>query len=117
MRDTNKRCVLVVDDSPENIAIATSVLRESYRTKVAPNGFRALMLAKAEDKPDLILLDIMMPDMDGYEVCRQLKADPVTMDIPVIFLTTQTTIEEETRGFQLGAVDYIHKPFSPPIIL
>jgi putative two-component system response regulator len=117
MSDVNRKCVLVVDDSPENIAVATSVLRDSYRTKVAPNGFRALLLAKAEDKPDLILLDIMMPDMDGYEVCRQLKADPVTMDIPVIFLTTQTSVEEETRGFELGAVDYIHKPFSPPIIL
>jgi putative two-component system response regulator len=117
MSGLDRKCILVVDDSPENIAIAASVLRHDYRTKAAPNGFRALILAKADDKPDLILLDIMMPDMDGYEVCRQLKADPATMDIPVIFLTTQTSVEEEARGFELGAVDYIHKPFSPPIIL
>jgi putative two-component system response regulator len=117
MQGTGRKCVLVVDDSPENIAVATSILRDSYRTKVAPNGFRALLLAKGDDQPDLILLDVVMPDMDGYEVCRQLKADPETMDIPVIFLTAQTSVEEEMRGFELGAVDYIHKPFSPPIIL
>lgn len=117
MNTSDRKCILIVDDSPENIAIVTGVLRERYRTKIAPNGFRALLLSKAEDKPDLILLDILMPDMDGYEVCRQLKADLATTDIPVIFLTTQTSVEEEMRGFELGAVDYIHKPFSPPIIL
>lgn len=116
MNGTNRKCVLIVDDSPENISIATNVLRDSYRTKVATNGFRALLLAEGEDRPDLILLDIVMPDMDGYEVCRKLKGNPATADIPVIFLTTQTSIEEETRGFELGAVDYIHKPFSPPIM-
>jgi len=116
MNATDRKCVLIVDDSPENISIATNVLRDSYRTKVATNGFRALLLAEGEDKPDLILLDVVMPDLDGYEVCRRLKQNPATESIPVIFLTTQSSVEEETRGFECGAVDYIHKPFSPPIM-
>jgi putative two-component system response regulator len=116
MNGTDRKCILIIDDSPENISIAANVLRDSYRTKVATNGFRALLLAEGEDKPDLILLDIVMADMDGYEVCRRLKANPATENIPVIFLTTQSSVEEEARGFELGAVDYIHKPFSPPIM-
>jgi putative two-component system response regulator len=116
MNATDRKCVLIVDDAPENISIATEVLRDTYRIKVATNGTRGLFVAEGEDKPDLILLDIVMPDIDGYEVCRRLKANPATADIPVIFLTAQTSVEEETRGFELGAVDYIHKPFSPPIM-
>ena len=78
---------------------------------------KALVLASAAEKPDLILLDVMMPGMDGYEVCRRLKANPVTRDIPVIFLTAKTDAIDEENGFEVGAVDYIHKPFSGPIVL
>src|SRR5581483_1476372 len=93
------------------------VLRDRYRVKVASTGERALAIAAAPDKPDLILLDIMMPEMDGYEVCRRLKGDSTTREIPVIFLTAMTDAKDEQKGFELGAVDYIHKPFSAPIVL
>jgi putative two-component system response regulator len=116
MPEDRRKCVLIVDDAPENVSVITNVLKDSYRTKVATNGFRAILLAAGEDPPDLILLDVVMPDMDGYEVCRRLKTNPVTEAIPVIFLTAQTGVDEETRGFELGAVDYIHKPLSPPIV-
>ena len=116
MTGTDRKCVLVVDDLPENISIITNVLRDAYRTKVATNGFRGLLLAQGDDRPDLILLDVVMPDMDGYEVCRQLKASAITENIPVIFLTSQISVEDETQGLELGAIDYIHKPFSPPVI-
>ncbi|MDQ1300084.1 MAG: cyclic di-GMP phosphodiesterase, partial [Chloroflexota bacterium] len=110
-----RKCVLVVDDTPANIAVVSGVLKDLYRTKVATSGQRALGVARGNDRPDLILLDIMMPEMDGYAVCRELKADPATADIPVIFLTAKTEVEDEAAGLNLGAVDYIHKPFSPPI--
>jgi len=116
MSQEDRKCVLIVDDSPENVSVIMNVLKDTYRTKVATNGFRAILLAESEDPPDLILLDVLMPDMDGYEVCRRLRENPVTEAIPVIFLTSQTGVEEEMRGFELGAVDYIHKPLSPPII-
>ena len=83
---------------------------------MATSGAKALELAKADPPPALILLDIMMPEMDGYEVCTRLKADPATSDIPIIFLTAKTDAEDEIHGFKAGAVDYIHKPFSPPVI-
>lgn len=111
-----KRHLLLVDDDPENIRIVHSILSGTYKIHVAMNGTKALELAKAETAPDLILLDVVMPNRDGYEVCSQLKADPKTRDIPVIFLTGKTEIADETRGFDVGAVDYIHKPFSPPIV-
>jgi phosphoserine phosphatase RsbU/P len=111
-----QKLILVVDDTPLNIGVISGALKDSYKTKVATNGEKALALASAEDKPDLILLDIMMPGMDGYEVCTRLKADPSTRDIPVIFLTGQTSAEDETRGFEVGAVDYVHKPFSPAVV-
>jgi serine phosphatase RsbU (regulator of sigma subunit) len=110
------KLILVVDDTPLNISVITGALKDSYRTKVATSGAKALAIAAAEEKPDLILLDVMMPEMDGYEVCRRLKADPTTREIPVIFLTAQTDAEDETRGFQVGAVDYVHKPFSPAVM-
>jgi phosphoserine phosphatase RsbU/P len=106
----------VVDDTPLNIGVISGALKDTYKTKVATNGEKALALASAEDKPDLILLDIMMPGMDGYEVCARLKADPATREIPVIFLTGQTSAEDETRGFEVGGVDYVHKPFSPAVV-
>ncbi|HEY6272224.1 MAG TPA: SpoIIE family protein phosphatase [Terriglobales bacterium] len=111
-----KKVVLLVDDAPANIQVANSILKEAYRIRVATNGAKALELAKGSPAPDLILLDIVMPEMDGYEVCTRLKAAPETRDIPVIFLTGQTETEDETRGFEVGAVDYIHKPFSPAIV-
>lgn len=108
--------LLVVDDDSENIQIVNSILGDKYKVRVAMNGVKALELAKVEPSPSLILLDVIMPYMDGYEVCSQLKTDPKTRDIPVIFLTGKTEVADETRGFEVGAVDYIHKPFSPPIV-
>lgn len=114
--EDQKKTILVVDDAPANIQIVNSILKDAYKIRIATNGAKALELAKALPPPDLILLDIMMPGIDGYEVCSRLKRDTQTRDIPVIFLTGQTEIEEETKGFEVGAVDYIHKPFSPAIV-
>ena len=112
----SKKTVLIVDDAPANIQVVNSILKDIYKIRIATNGAKALELAKATAPPDLILLDVIMPEMDGYEVCAQLKADPDTRDIPVIFLTGQTEVEDETRGFDAGAVDYVHKPFSPAVV-
>jgi len=109
--------VLVVDDTPDNLALMSRLLRGPYRVKVANSGERALQIARGPDIPDLILLDVMMPEMNGYDVCRALKADAATRDIPVIFLTARSDIEDEEAGLELGAVDYIAKPISPPIVL
>ncbi|MGY4532989.1 putative two-component system response regulator [Pseudomonas sp. TE3786] len=109
--------VLVVDDTPENLELMSELLLPSYRVKVASSGLKALRIAISSPPPDLILLDIMMPLMDGYEVCKRLKADPQTRDIPVIFLTAKTELADEQQGFNLGAVDYITKPISPPLVL
>ena len=110
--------ILVVDDTPENLELMTGLLsQEGFRVRVAHNGERALQLARSTNKPDLILLDVMMPGVDGYEVCRLLKADPETAQVPVIFLTARVEIEDEALGLSLGAVDYITKPISPPIVL
>ena len=114
---SDRKTILIVDDTPTNIGIISSVLKNSFRTKVATNGEKALALASANDRPDLILLDITMPGMDGYEVCRRLKANPATSSIPVIFLTAKTEDEDERHGFDVGAVDYVHKPFSASIVL
>ncbi|ABK45894.1 response regulator receiver modulated metal dependent phosphohydrolase [Magnetococcus marinus MC-1] len=111
-----KATLLVVDDTPENIEVLSGVLRSCYRVKAALNGEKALRIAAMEPRPDMILLDVMMPGMDGYEVCRRLKADPITAHIPVIFVTAKATVEDELEGLQLGAVDYITKPISPPIV-
>jgi len=116
MSPAEKRLLLLVDDDSENIQIVHSILKDQYKIRVAMSGAKALELAKVEPRPDLILLDVMMPEMDGYAVCSHLKADPKTCDTPVIFLTGKTEVADETRGFEVGAVDYIHKPFSPPIV-
>ena len=109
--------VLLVDDTPENLELMSELLADSYRIKVANNGLKALRIAAGSQQPDLILLDIMMPEMDGYEVCRLLKMNPATAEIPVVFLTAKTEVADEQQGFDLGAVDYITKPISPPIVL
>jgi sigma-B regulation protein RsbU (phosphoserine phosphatase) len=111
-----QKLILIVDDTPINIGVISGALKDSFATKVATSGEKALAIASGKEKPDLILLDIMMPEIDGYEVCRRLKADPDTRDIPVIFLTGQTEAEDETKGFEVGAVDYIHKPFSAAVV-
>ena len=111
-----KKTVLLVDDAPANIQIVNSILKDIYKIRIATNGAKALELAKVAPPPDLILLDVMMPEIDGYEVCTRLKSDPETREIPVIFLTGQTEVEDETKGFEVGAVDYIHKPFSPAVV-
>jgi putative two-component system response regulator len=109
--------VLVVDDTPDNLSLISGLLKDDYKVKVANSGEKALRIAAADNTPDLILLDIMMPEMDGHEVCRRLKASAQTRDIPVIFLTAKAEVEDEKQGFELGAVDYITKPISPPIVL
>src|SRR5271163_4670839 len=111
-----QKLILIVDDTPINIGVISGALKDSFATKVATNGEKALAIASGGERPDLILLDVMMPEMDGYEVCRRLKADPNTRNIPVIFLTGQTGTDDETMGFEVGAVDYIHKPFSVSIV-
>ena len=111
-----KKTVLLVDDAPSNIQVVNSILKDLYKIRIATNGAKALELVKVAPPPDLILLDVLMPGMDGYEVCSRLKVDPETKDIPVIFLTGQTETQDETRGFEVGAVDYIHKPFSPAVV-
>jgi sigma-B regulation protein RsbU (phosphoserine phosphatase) len=117
MSDSGRKgTVLVVDDSPENIDLLGGVLSQDYKIKVALNGEKALKIAGSEKPPDIILLDIMMPGMDGYEVCRRLKSDPKTRDIPVIFITSMSEVEDETKGLALGAIDYITKPIRSPIV-
>lgn len=107
--------ILLVDDVPDNLSLLSSILRDDYRIQLATSGAKALELVAAS-LPDLILLDVMMPDMDGYEVCKRLKANPDACDIPVLFVTAHSQIEDEEFGLMLGAMDYIHKPISPPII-
>ncbi|WP_371233159.1 HD domain-containing phosphohydrolase [Pseudomonas sp. QE6] len=109
--------ILVVDDQPDNLMLMSELLMDRYQVRVASSGAKALRLVQSDPRPDLVLLDIMMPEMDGYEVCRQLKADPATRDIPVIFLTGMVNASDEQKGLDLGAVDYITKPISPPVTL
>nr|WP_321271552.1 HD domain-containing phosphohydrolase [uncultured Tolumonas sp.] len=111
-----KKKILLVDDEPNNLQLLRQILRSSYQLIFAHNGQSALA-AVAAHHPDLILLDVMMPDLDGYEVCRRLKADPLTHDIPVIFVTAMGDVDDEAAGFDVGAVDYIHKPVSPAIVI
>ncbi|MBI5589744.1 MAG: two-component system response regulator [Deltaproteobacteria bacterium] len=120
MADTSymdKPAILIVDDAPDVLSLICGLLKDLYRVKIANNGERALKVALNGTPPDIILLDIMMPVMDGYETCRRLKENPETRDIPVIFLTSKAEVEDEMKGFELGAVDYITKPISPPVVL
>ncbi len=112
-RDT----ILIVDDERLNINVLKDLLDSNYDTMVARNGQQALNRISSGNLPDLILLDIMMPEMDGYEVCRHLKESEETKEIPIIFVTAMSAIGDEMKGFELGAVDYITKPISPPVVL
>jgi putative two-component system response regulator len=111
------RTILIVDDSPENLMVLGELLRERYRVRAANSGERALQLAAMAPVPDLVLLDVMMPGMSGYQVLERLRADPATRDVPVIFTTAMSATEDEERGLALGAVDYITKPLRPAIVL
>ncbi len=113
----NKATILVVDDTPNNLALMSGLLKNQYKVKIANNGEKALRIAQADPLPDLILLDIMMPGLSGYDVIRELKAHPPTREIPVMFITAMSETEDERLGLELGAVDYITKPISPPILL
>ena len=112
----SKPVVLAVDDTPSNLDLLREILSEDFTVRVATNGEKALQLASRHPLPDIILLDIMMPGMDGYEVCQALKEDPDTTPIPVIFVTAMAQVEDEQRGLALGAVDYITKPYDPEIV-
>lgn len=116
MNDTHKNSILIVDDIPANIKVLGESLKADYRIRLATDGEKALKMATSATPPDIILLDIVMPRMDGYEVCRRLKEDPTSRNIPVIFITAMTEEEDETKGLAYGAVDYITKPFSLPIV-
>ncbi|MCG8617763.1 MAG: response regulator, partial [Desulfobacterales bacterium] len=109
--------IMIVDDTHDNIRILMETLKDTYKLQAATSGERALeMLQSGAHLPDLILLDILMPGIDGYEVCRRLKDNDDTRHIPVIFVTAISEVMDETKGFRLGAVDYITKPFHPPIV-
>lgn len=112
-----KPTILCVDDTPENLEILGGLLSGQYNVKVAPSGERALRILAAQNKPDLILLDVMMPGISGWDVCKAIKSDPLLRHIPVVFLTAKAEIEDEQHGLELGAIDYITKPISPPILL
>jgi putative two-component system response regulator len=112
-----RQTILVVDDTPDNLVLMSEVLEGHYDVKLANSGERALKIARGDDPPDLILLDIMMPGLSGYDVCLELKADAATRNIPIIFLTAMTAVEDEKKGLEIGGADYITKPISPPIVL
>ncbi|ANJ68167.1 diguanylate cyclase response regulator [Halothiobacillus diazotrophicus] len=117
MKGGNPVQILVVDDTPTNIEVLAGALSREYTVKFATNGEKALEMANRPEKPDLILLDVMMPGMDGYEVCRRLKENPDTRNIPVMFITARSDMEDQIRGYQVGGVDFISKPFQIPIVL
>lgn len=114
---TGKATILVVDDTPDHLTLVSNLLKNEYRVKIAIDGDIALKIAASDPPPDLILLDVTMPGMDGYEVCRRLKSSPATVHIPVIFLTARLDEADEMKGLALGAIDYITKPINPNILL
>jgi diguanylate cyclase (GGDEF)-like protein len=116
-RKPDKPVVLIVDDTPTNIHVLAEALRAHYRVQVAGSGLLAFDVIARQGPPDLILLDVMMPGMDGYELCRRLKQDPGTQGVPVIFITAKSDTQDEERGLNLGAADYVTKPFHLPIVL
>lgn len=116
-RASRRPCLLLVDDTPANIDVLVGLLKDDYDLKVANRGAKALRLCESDATIDLVLLDIMMPELDGYEVCRQLRAAPATAHLPIIFLTARTELDDVIHGFALGANDYVSKPFRPPELL
>jgi len=116
LNETKKPLILIVDDTPTNIQVLAEALRAEYRVRVANSGKIAFEIIAKLGAPDLILLDVMMPEMDGYEVCRRLKQAPETRNVPVIFVTGLDSVEDEERGLKSGAMDYIAKPYRPSII-
>jgi putative two-component system response regulator len=114
---TRKPTILVVDDTIDNLTLMAALLKDLYRVKVANSGEKAIKIVQSDGPPDLILLDIMMPGLSGWDVCAQLKQDPASRNIPIIFLTAMTATADEKRGLELGAVDFITKPVNPPIVL
>lgn len=108
--------VLAVDDTPDNLSLLSDILKEDYRVLAAKSGEKALQLALTK-APDVVLLDVQMPEMDGWEVCRKLKKDPATRDIPVIFLSAAHGVAEANRGRELGAFDFLAKPIDPDLVL
>jgi len=117
MSEITLQTILIVDDSPENLTVLSELLQPLYRVRVATSGRKALRIAGTAPCPDLIMLDVMMPGMDGYQVFEHLRADPSTQDIPVIFVTAMDSTEAELHGLDVGAVDYITKPIVPPVVL
>jgi two-component system sensor histidine kinase/response regulator len=113
----SRPALLLVDDTPANITILVDLLKHDYELKVATRGAQALQICEKNPQLDLILLDVMMPEMDGYEVCQKLRANPVTRSIPIIFLTAKTEVDDVVRGFEIGASDYVSKPFRPAELL
>ena len=114
---TRDKILLVVDDAPDNIQLLSGLLKDKYKIKAATSGEKALLISRKTPPPDLILLDVMMPGMDGYEVCRQLQADALTRAIPVVFVTGHATEQEKQRGLAMGAVAYLSKPVAPQELL
>jgi CheY-like chemotaxis protein len=112
-----RRTVLVVDDVPDNLTLMSGILKGAYHVKVARSGQRALEIVHSDTPPDIVLLDVMMPEMDGFEVMRRIRADVRSNTIPVIFVTAMTEAANEEAGFELGAVDYLTKPVIPAVML
>jgi putative two-component system response regulator len=117
MPNLPSKTILVVDDSPENIAVLNELLQPHYQVRIATSGLKALKIAGQQPYPDLILLDVMMPEMNGYEVFEKLRANPATHGIPVIFVTAMDSVEAQLQGLELGAVDYLIKPIVPSVVL
>lgn len=117
MKDRIKKKVLIVDDTPQNIQILMAILEDKYAIIAARDGYKAIELAKKTPQPDIILLDIMMPDLDGYEVCKRLKSNEATRDIPVVFVSALSDCEDEEKGLAVGGIDYLIKPINPAIVL
>ena len=117
MTEATPQTILIVDDCPENLTVLSDLLQPVYQVRAATSGRKALIIAASAPRPDLVLLDVMMPEMDGFQVLEGLRANPATRDIPVIFVTAMDSREAELRGLDVGAVDYITKPVVPPVVL
>lgn len=117
MSDAQKKRILVVDDEPQNIVVMREILKSGYTVIAATDGARALSVAQSSSPPDLVMLDIMMPGLDGYEVLRRLRADPRTAAMPVVLVTAKDQIDDKLTGYKLGSSDYITKPVDPAFVL